>query len=391
MMALNRYRLKHLANDNHRAAGLAAALLRQPDRLIGLILFGNNVVNFLAASLGVAICVRLMGDVGYAVSPVLLTFIFLIFAEVAPKTVAALYPERIAFPAAFVLKPLSYLLHPFVWVINRIANTLLGLVGLKPEIVDNTPLSRDELRTVVNEAAGLIPERHREMLLSILDLENVTVDDIMVPRNEIAGIDITADINESVRSLARASHTLLPLYEENLDKIIGIIHVRRIARILRDKKSLTRDDLRAICSEPFFVLTGIPLHTQLLNFQKVKNRLALVVDEYGVIQGLVTLEDILEEIVGEFTTDMQTHNRDIRPQHDGSMIIDGAAMIRDINRELRWALPEDGAKTLNGLILERMQCLPEAGAGIKIKEWVLEITQVSDNAVKAARVTRMEE
>ncbi|MGI9230042.1 MAG: HlyC/CorC family transporter, partial [Gammaproteobacteria bacterium] len=371
-------------------AMLAADLLKQPDKLIGLILFGNNVVNFLAASLGVAIGVRLMGDSGYAVSPFLLTFIFLIFAEVAPKTVAALYPEKIAFPAVYILKPLSYVLYPFVWTINKIANALLSLIGIKPDDVDDTPLSIDELRTVVHEAANLIPARHRKMLISILDLEKVTVDDIMVPRNEITGIDITDETSKIVNALAQSTHTRLPLYDDSLDEIIGLLHTRRITRILRDKENPTPADLKTTCDEPYFVPLGTPLHIQLLNFQKVKSRMGLVVDEYGVIQGLITLEDILEEIVGEYTTNMQTYNQDIRQLDDGSFIINGPAMIRNINRDLEWNLPEDGPKTLNGLILEHLQSIPEAGTSIRIDDLAMEITQVTDNAVRAVKVTKLD-
>ncbi len=389
MMALNRYRLKHLANDNHHAAMLASRLLQQPDKLIGLILFGNNVVNFLAASLGAAMAVRLMGDVGYAIAPIVLTFIFLIFAEVAPKTVAALYPERIAFPAACVLTPLSSMLYPAVWIINRLANALLGMAGVKTAHVDDTRLSRDELRTMVNEAGGLIPHRHRQMLLSILDLEKVTVDDIMVPRNEIAGININQDMIEIINSLSQTSHTRLPVYAESLDEMIGMVHVRRIPRILKDQDNLTHEQLKAITAAPYFVPMGTPLHTQLANFQKHKQRLGLVVDEYGVIQGLVTLEDILEEIVGEFTTDMQTYNLDIHRQEDGAVIIDGSATIRDINRELHWGLREDGPKTLNGLILEHLEAMPDAGTSIKIDNLAMEIMQVTDNAIKMIKVVEL--
>ena len=386
MMALNRYRLRHLANDGHKGATLATTLLKHPDRLLGLILFGNNIVQFYAASLGVVITVRLMGDIGYVVGPVILTFIFLIFAEAAPKTVAAFHPEWIAFPASYVLKPLSVICYPFVWTINKIANGLLVMLRFKLDEQQDTNLSREELRTVVSEATKQLPSRHREMLLGILDLEQVTVEDIMVPRNEITGIDISEDLTETINSLGQSSHTRLPLYRENLDDIVGVIHARRISRILKDPGELTKSDLEEIAVEPYFAPLGTPLSTQLLNFQRAKKRLGFVVDEYGTIQGLITLEDILEEIVGEFTTDAQMYHVDILEQDDGSFMIDGTATIREINRQLQWSLPTGGPKTLNGLILERLEDIPEPGTSLRIDDFTMEIIQVIDNAVKSVRV-----
>lgn len=389
MMALNRYRLRHLAKDKHRGAMLASALLEKPDRLIGLILIGNNVVNFLAASLGAAIAVRLMGDLGYAVAPFVLTAIFLIFAEVAPKTVAALNPERIAFPASYVLTPLGRLFSPFVWIINTFANGFLALLGIRLQGKEDTAMSREELRTVVNEAGTMIPGRHQRMLLSILDLENVTVDDIMIPRNDITGIDLNEPLAEILDSLSHGQHTRLPVYRDNIDEIVGIIHVRRIPRIFKEQDEFSLEELEKIVKEPYFVPMGTPLHTQMLNFQRVKKRIGLVVDEYGSIQGLVTLEDILEEIVGEFTTDLQTFNQDILRQEDGTYIIDGSTNIRDINKQLHWDLPSDGPKTLNGLILERLETIPEAGTSARIGNLAIEISQVADNAIKTVKVSKL--
>ncbi len=391
MMAVNRYRLRHRANDGHKGAVLTANLLKHPDRLLGLILFGNNIVNFYAASLGVVIAVRLMGNIGYAVGPIILTFIFLIFAEAAPKTVAAFHPERIAFPAAYILKPLSVVCHPFVWTINQLANKLLAVFQFKLDAVENTNLSREELRTVLTEATKLLPSRHREMLLGILDLEQVTVEDIMVPRNEITGIDINEDLAESINSLSQSSHTRLPLYRESLDDLIGVIHTRRAPRILKDADELTREDLEDIAEEPYFVPSGTSLNAQLLYFQRTKKRLGFVVDEYGTIQGLVTLEDILEEIVGEFTTDAQTYNLDITEQDDGSFMINGSATLREINRQLDWDLPASGPKTLNGLILERFEAIPEPGTTLKLDNLTMEITQVTDNAVKSVRINLLKQ
>ena len=390
MMALNRYRLRHMAKEDHRGALLASKLLKRPDKLIGLILLGNNLVNFFAASIATLIGIRLLGDLGVALAPIVLVTVFLIFAEVMPKTVAALYPERLALTFAYILTPLSYVLHPFVWAINVVANGLLAIFGITPEgEPENMALSRDELRTVVDEAGKLIPRRHRKMLLSILDLENVTVEDIMVTRNDIVGLDINASHGDIIDLLTQCQHTRLPVYQDTIDNIIGILHLRMLPRVLRDINEFTREDLLKVLREPYFAPLGTPLHTQLLNFQRMKNRIGLVVDEYGVIQGLVTLEDILEEIVGEFTTDLQMYDLDIHPQQDGSFVIDGAAMLRDINKQLHWDLPVDGPKTLNGLILDRLEDIPESGTSLRIENFAMEITQSVDNAVKTVRIRKL--
>ena len=386
MMAVNRYRLRHLADDGHKGAMQTANLLERPDRLLGLILFCNNIVNFYVAALGVVIAVRLMGDIGYALGPVILTFIFLVLAEAAPKTMAAYHPERFAFPASYILRPLSVICQPFVWTINWLANNLLAMLRLKLEEAQQTSLSREELKTALSEAGKMLPSRHLKMLHGILDLEQVTVEDIMVPRNEITWIDINDDLNENLSYLSQSSHTRLPLYRDNLDEIIGLIHVRRVLRLLKDADEITREDLEEIAEEPQFVSFVTSLNAQLLNFQRTKKRLGFVIDEYGTIQGLVTMEDILEEVVGEFTTDLQTYSPDIVAQDDGSFMIDGGATMRDINRELGWELPASGPKTLNGLVLERLETMPEPGMTLKLDSYTLEIAQVTDNAVKSVRV-----
>ncbi len=388
MMSLNRYRLRHLASTD-RAARRANDLLEKPDRLIGLILLGNNVVNFMAASIATLIGIRLLGDLGAALSPFVLVVVFLIFAEVIPKTVAAFKPEQIAFPFSLPLVLLMKLMYPAVWLINAVSNGLLNMLGFETQLSDENPLSREELRTVVHEAGTMIPRRHQRMLLSILDLENVTIDDIMVPRNEIVGINLDLPINEIIDHLKHCQHTRLPVYRGSLDHVVGIVHVRRILRIL-DEDDLDTEKLAAIAREAYFVPEGTPLHKQMLNFQKLKKRSALVVDEYGVIQGLVTLEDILEEIVGEFTTDMQTFNMDIHMQDDGSVNIDGTATIRDINRQLNWTLPADGPKTLNGLIIEHLESIPESGTSLKIDNYTIEIIKTADKAVRIAKLQQLE-
>ena len=385
MMALNRYRLRHLARNTHGGALRAHTLLKRPDRLIGLILFGNNLVNFLAVSVATLIAIRLMGEVGLALVPFVLTPIILVFAEVAPKTLAALHPERIAFPAAYVLTPLLRLLSPVVATINWLANGLLRAFSVRTDSADEQPLSTEELRTVVNEASSLIPRRHQQMLVSILDLEKETVDDIMVPRNEINGIDLDDPVEDIVENLTRSLHTRLPLYRGDVNNIEGIFHLRRFAK-LRGHERLEVQSLIDSADEAYFVPSGTPLHTQLRNFQQQQQRIGLVVDEYGDIEGLVTLEDVLEEIVGEFTTDPAMTSTDVHPQADGTYLIDGAASVRQLNRSMAWELPTDGPRTLNGLLLEHLEAIPEPGTSLLIAGYPIEIVQSTGNAVKTARI-----
>ena len=386
MMTLNRYRLRHLVKEGSRSAILADKLLAKPARLLGLILFGNTLVNAAAASVTTVICLNLFGESGIAIATMVLAILILIFTEVLPKTIAALYPERIAFPASYVLTVLDRIFYPVIWMINTAANGLMTMVGLNPEVNESLPLSRDELRTIVMEAGNLIPMRHQRMLISILDLENITVDEVMVQRGDINGIDINESTDEIITQISNCQHTRLPVYRDSIDNIIGILHVRQLPRILADTEEFSGEDLVAYTKEPYFVPLGTPLHIQLRNFQRQKIRMGLVVDEYGDIQGLVTLEDILEEIVGEFTTDIQTFNQDIHLQPDGTVMIDGTAMIRDINKQLHWDLPLDGPKTLNGLILETLETIPDPGTSLRIGRFTVEIMQISDNAVKTVRI-----
>ncbi len=386
MMAINRYRLKHLVKQGNRSAILTQRLLDRPDRLMGVILLGNNIVNFSAATVGALIGMRLLGDLGVALSPFVVVFIFLILAEVVPKTFAAIHPEKIAFPAAYVLTFLLWLLSPFVWVINRISNTMLNVIGVKPEEVEDAPLTQEELRTVVREAGSMIPSRHQKMLLSILELENETVDDIMVPRNEVSGINIEDSEDEIIAQLNNARHTRLAVFEGNLDGIVGVIHVRKLPRILNDIDNFSIDEFKAQLVEPYFVPEGTPLNTQIMNFQREKRRQGFVVDEYGMVLGIITLEDILEEIVGEFTTDIQVFNQDIQENEDGSYIIDASVNIRDLNKQLQWNLPTDGPKTLNGLLLEQLEQIPDAGTSLKLDNLMVEITQTTDSAIKTTKV-----
>ena len=387
LMTLNRYRLRHLVQKKHRTAMMAHRLLERPDRLIGLILLGNNFVNILASALTTIIALRLGGETGLAIGTGILTLVVLIFAEVAPKTLAALHPERIAFPAALIYTPLLKVLYPLVWVINGIANTLLNMVGVDTKGVNSHHLSTEELRTVVNEAGALIPKRHQSMLISILDLEKVTVEDIMIPRSEIQGIDLDDDWADIKEQLTHSQHTRLPIYRDDIDNIVGILHIRHVMHQMASAhEEFSKESLEGNMREPYFIPEATPLNTQLLNFQRQERRIGLVVNEYGDIQGLVTLEDILEEIVGEFTSDPSTNVRDVHPQEDGSYLVDGSVLVRDLNKMLRWSLPIDGPKTLSGVIVEYLESIPEPGISIKIKDYAIEIVQIADNTVKTARI-----
>ena len=385
MMALNRYRLRHLARHRHGGAMRAHTLLKRPDRLIGLILFGNNLVNFLAVSVASLIAIRLVGELGLALVPFVLTPIILVFAEVAPKTLAALHPERVAFPAAYALAPLLRVFHPVIAAINGLANGLLRVFSVRTDSVDEQQLSTEELRTVVNEASSLIPRRHQQMLVGILDLENASVNDIMVPRNEIVGIDLEDPIEDIVEGLAHTLHTRLPLYRGDIDSVEGVFHLKRFAK-LWEHEELDVKMLADNADEIYFVPAGTPLHTQLRNFQQRQERIGLVVDEYGDVQGLVTLEDVLEEIVGDFTTDPAMTGTDVHPQADGTYLIDGAANLRQLNRTMAWELPTQGPRTLNGLVLEHLEAIPEPGTSLLIAGYPIEIVQSTENSVKTARI-----
>jgi Mg2+/Co2+ transporter CorB len=384
-MTLNRYRLRHLARARHPAARRAEKLLERPDRLIGLILLGNNFVNILASTLTAVIAVRLIGEAGLVIGAALLTLVILIFAEVAPKTLAALHPERVAFPAAFVYAPLMWVMYPFVWIVNAIANALLKLIGVHPENSSAASLSQEELRTVVLEAGAMIPKRHQDMLLNILDLENVTVEDIMIPRNEITGINLEDDWNTIARQITSSQYTRLPVFRDNIDNVLGFIHLRKVLPLVK-RDRLDRQTLEGLVKEPLFVPENTPLNRQLLNFQRERRRVGLVVDEYGDIQGLVTLEDILEEVVGEFTTDPMTSIRDYIPQEDGSFLVSGTTSVRDLNRALDMELPTDGPKTLNGLVLEYLEDIPQPGTSVLLSGYPIDIVQTKGNLVKTLRV-----
>ncbi len=384
-MALNRYRLRHLASTGHKGAKQAEKLLEKPDRLIGIILLGNNVVNILIAQLSAYIGYRLHGEVGIAIATFILIFAILIFAELTPKTLAALHAEKLALPAAIIYAPLLTIAYPFVWVVNLFANSLLRLFGVHVDKNVLTSLSHDELRTAVNDEGTIISSEHQQMLLGVLDLEEMTVEDIMLPKNEIIGIDLDDDWEDIVTQLKNISYTRIPVFHRNIDNVVGFLHLRKLL-INNLTKELEFEDLKPALREPYFIPEGTNLKKLLFEFKIKKRRFSLVVDEFGDIQGLVTLEDLLEEIVGEFTNDPATYDVEIHPQEDGTYVVDGSTHIRDINKVLAWQLHDDGPKTINGLILEHMESIPEPGTSVLIDGYPIEVVQTHNNAVRTVRI-----
>ena len=385
-MALNRYRMRHLAKKGHPGARQAEKLLKNPDRLIGLILFGNNVVNLALAQLSAYISFRLYGDIGIAIGFGITVFAVLVFAELTPKTLAAFHAEKVAYPAAIIYKPLLVLLYPFVWIANFFANSLLRLFGINVKDNPLTNLSHDELRTAVGDEGTSISSEHQQMLLGILDLEKITTEDIMIPKNEIVGIDLDDDWEDILAQLKNISYTRIPVYRGSIDNVAGFMHLRKFMLNILDKEP-EREDLEKSLREPYFIPEGTNLKKLLFEFQDKKRRFSLVVDEFGDIQGLVTLEDLLEEIVGEFTNDPAGYDIEIHPQKDGTYVIDGSTHIRDINKALEWKLHADGPKTINGLILEHLQTIPEAGTSVLIDGYPIEVVQIQNNAVRTVRIS----
>ncbi|KZN36840.1 membrane protein [Pseudoalteromonas luteoviolacea S2607] len=385
-MSINRYRLRHLVKENNKSAKRVDKLLKRPDRLIGLILIGNNLVNIAASAVATVIGMRLLGDAGIVVATFALTLVILIFAEVTPKTLAALYPEKVAFPSSVILKVLLKVLFPVVVTVNWITNGMLKLFGVSPEQIEEHSLSKEELKTVVNESSAMLPTNHGSMLTSILDLEQVTVEDIMIPRSEINAIDINDDWKDITRRLTNAQHTRVLLYRDQIDDAVGFIHSRDALRLLT-KEQFDKPSLLRAVREIYFIPEGTSLNTQLLKFQQNKERIGLVVDEYGDIQGLVTLEDILEEVVGDFTTTQTpTPSDEVTIQSDGSVLVDGGANIRDLNKEMGWELPTEGPKTLSGLIVEYLEDIPESQLSLKIANYPMEVLEVKENMIKVVKV-----
>lgn len=388
MMTLNRYKLRHQAKNGNRAARRVEKLLRRPDRLLSLVLIGNNLVNILASALATIVGMRIHGDEGVAIATGILTFVVLVFAEVLPKTVAALYPERVAFPSSLLLVPLQYIMLPLVWLLNTITRLLMRIAGIRADGALNSALSKEELRTIVYESRSLMSRRNQDMLLSVLDLEKVSVDDIMVPRNEIVGININDDWKSVVRQLSHSPHGRIVLFRDSLDDCVGMLRVREAWRMMTEKKEFTKETLLRAADEIYYIPEGTPLNTQLVKFQRNKEKAGVVVDEYGDIKGLVTIEDILEEIVGDFTTSMSPSlAEEVMPQNDGSVLIEGSANVREINKAFNWQLPEQEARTINGMLLEALEEIPAIATRVQIGHYNVDILDVQDNMIKQVRIT----
>lgn len=388
MMAINRYRLKHLAKQGHRGALLTTKLLDKTDRLLGVILLGNNLLNTASATLVAVIISTFFANNDFAllIGTICVTFAILIFSEITPKVIAAAYPERIALAASYALTPLLKVFYPVVWFVNLFVSALLFILRLKPKEADQTQkISPEELKTLVLEAGHFIQKKHQSMLLNLVDLETVTVDDVMVSRSQVEAIDLNANDELIHNQLLTCHHTRLPVYREQLDNIVGIVHVRKVLNQMKSGK-ITADTLEKVMREPYFIPLGTPLFSQMQLFQESHNRVGLVVDEYGEWLGLVTLEDIIEEIIGEFTTQAPAQTNNFVKQEDGSMIVEGSSLLRDLNRKLNLTFPLDGPKTLNGLILEHFQDIPEAGIGLNIAGYSMEIMQTKDQVVKVVKI-----
>ncbi|OOR88489.1 magnesium/cobalt efflux protein [Glaesserella parasuis] len=386
LMSLNRYRIRHLADKGHKGAKLAEKLLSRTDVLLSLILICNNLVNIAASAIATMIGMQLSGEAGVAIATGLLTFVMLVFSEILPKTIAALYPEKVGFTVSYILMPLQKLLMPLVFFMNLIINGLMKLFRIRKS--EKSGLSAEELRGVVLEAGKFIPTAHQEMLVSILDMEKVTVDDIMVPRNDIGSIDIDDDWKSIMRQLTGAAHAHVVIYKSDMDKnLLGMLRVREAFRLMLERNEFTKEQLIRAVDEIYFIPEGTPLNTQLMNFKNNKKRIGLVVDEYGDIKGLITLEDILEEIVGEFTTSTAPSlEEEVKPQSDGSVLIEGSANLRDLNKLFDWNLPLDEVRTFNGLILEHLEKIPDEDTQFTLLNLKVTVLEVSDNMVKLARV-----
>lgn len=388
MMALNRFKLKHLVKQRNKSAIRANKLLQRPDRLLGIILIGNNFVNILAAALTTILCLRLFGDSGVLIGSIILTMIVLIFAEVTPKTFAANYSEKVALPSSLILKFLQKILYPLVWIVNFFSNSILKLLGVK-EKESEEDLSPEELKSILENSGDLIPSRYQEMLLSVLELDKISIDEIMIPKNEIIGIDLSKDIEEIGEFLKDSKKEFFPIFDQNLDDIKGIINLYGINSFLSSQKKDT-ESLLQNSEEVYFALENTSLNIQLNNFQKDKKKVAVVLDEYGSVKGMVDIKDILEEIVGELSDPHEEVKIDIKEQKDGSYLIDAGISAREVNKRLGWDLPLTGPKTLNGLILENTETIPEANISLEIENYHIETVLIKDNMIKFAKVRKLE-
>jgi Mg2+/Co2+ transporter CorB len=387
MMAINRYRLRHLVKEGHRSARWVSDLLEHTDRLLGVILLGNNLLNAASALIVGEITRRAFGDSQFAlaIATGAATFFILVFSEITPKILGAAYPEKIALPSSYILTPMLKLFYPVVWFVNLFVSGLLWILRLKPKTAEEHVLTMEELRTLVMEGGHYIPPKHQTILLNLFELENITVDDIMTPRHRIDAINIDASIEEIREQLATSHHTRVPVYAGELDNIVGVLHVRRVLHQSRVGE-LSAETLKEIMTEPYFIPAGTPLFTQLQNFQETARRVGLVVDEYGELRGMLTLEDVLEEVVGEFTSNAPSRTVLYQKQEDGSVLVEGTCLVRLLNRKLGMKFGVDGPKTVNGLVLEHFEDIPEVGTTLKIDNYPIEIVQTQDRMVKTVRI-----
>ena len=392
LMSLNRYRLRHLVKEGNRGARIASALLAKTDKLLGVILLCNNFANAASATLVTIITVELFGEGEWVlmIGTLAVTFAILVFSEISPKVIAAAYPEKLGIMCSYVLYPLLKVLYPFVWFINLFVEGLLKLVRVNVNFSESAQsLTMDELRSIVTDAGHFMPKKHRTILLNLFDLEKITVDDVMTAHTQVEVIDFDSAIDDIMQRISNSHHTRLPVREGDNEEIIGIIHVRKVINQLRTHRQdaeLNKEDLREVMSEPYFVPSGTPLYTQIQQFQENQERIALVVDEYGEFKGLITLEDILEEVIGDFTTQSPSRTGSYRQEADGSWLVDGSSALRDLNKKLNLSLPLDGPRTLNGLVLEHFEDIPETGTSFKIGAHKLEIMQTQDRIVKSVKI-----
>lgn len=389
MMSLNRYRLRHLVKQGSRGARLAQALLDKTEEMLSFILAGNTVLNAATTILVAEICLRLFGEGDYilGIATGAASFCILIFAEILPKVIGAKFSERLALIASYILTPLMRVFSPVMWFINALVRVILNLLRVKPVSDGAAPLSMEEMRTLVLEGGQFIPKKHHNIMVNLFDLENMTVDDTMTPRALIEGVDIEDKIETIRAALSSSHHTRVIVYEGDLSNVIGVVHVRKVLNA-SEREPLSKDGLREIMREPYFIPEGTPLLQQLTHFQEHQRRMALVVDEYGEIQGLVTLQDILEEIVGEFTSQSPMNAGMFRRETDGSVIVEGSCPLRVLNRKLGYNFPLDGPKTMNGLLIERLEDIPEPGTSVKIGEYAIDILQTEDRKVKVVRLPK---
>jgi Mg2+/Co2+ transporter CorB len=388
MMSLNRYRLRHLVKKNNKQAIRVNQMLARPDKLLSVVLIGNTLANIVASTVATLIGQRLYGDAGVAIATLLLTLVVLVISEMTPKTLAALYPQQVAFAASLPLKWMQNIMAPLVQVISWITNGILRLFGISMDKVQKEALSGEELRSVVHEAGGLLPVEHKSMVISLLDLEQATVEDIMVPKADIIGLDLEQPWHELLDQLETAQHTRLPLYRDTIDNLVGMVHVRNVLNLALDER-LNMENLLKSAAPPYFIPEATPLNVQILNFRKMKRRSCFVVDEYGDLLGLATMEDILEEVVGEFTTDIADLSKDISQQEDGSVIVDASITLRHLKRLLNWQLPLIGPRTLSGLIIEHLGYIPPPDCCLQIENFRFEILKVGDNTIKTVRMVKV--